>query len=103
LSNKRPRKGWVTIPELPNEAGLAQLETLLSILDEIDPDELREAERAEAQAIMNTLVGATIKSATVEETRIVVETADGNRYYFYGLMGSGGASGESIPALSSSR
>jgi hypothetical protein len=89
------------IPEFPNEAGLQQLETLLSILDDIDPDEIREAELAEAQAIMNTMVGATIKSATVEETRIVVETADGNKYFFYGLMGSR-APGEGA-ALSSSR
>jgi len=44
---------------------------------------------AEAQSILDTLVGRTIKSAIMEETRIVVETNDGNRYYFYGLMGSG--------------
>ena len=44
---------------------------------------------AEAQSILDTLVGRTIKSATMEETRIVVETNDGNRYYFYGLMGGG--------------
>jgi hypothetical protein len=82
-------KGVGPIPEMPNEAGLRQLEALLGMLDEVDPDQLREAELAEAQAIMDTLAGATIKSATVEETRIVVETVDGNKYFFYGLMGSG--------------
>jgi hypothetical protein len=25
----------------------------------------------------------------MEETRIVIETGDGNRYFFYGFMGSG--------------
>jgi hypothetical protein len=39
--------------------------------------------------ILDTLVGETITAAAMEDTRIVVETASGNRYFFYGFMGSG--------------
>lgn len=56
---------------------------------DIDPDALREAEFVQAQSILDTLVGKTIGTAQIEDTRIVVETTDGNRYFFYGFMGSG--------------
>jgi hypothetical protein len=65
----------------------ATVDELRSLL-EIDPDALREAEFAQAQAILDTLVGETIASATMEDRRIVVETKSGNRYFFYGFMGN---------------
>ena len=49
----------------------------------------REAEFLQAQAILATLIGKTITGAEIEETRIVIETSDGNRYFFYGFLGSG--------------
>ena len=58
-------------------------------LTEIDPDTLREAEFVQAQLILDTLVGETITKATMEDTRIVIETSNKNRYFFYGFMGSG--------------
>lgn len=70
-----------------NQQHFARLDDLLH-LTQIDPDTLREAEFVQAQMILDTLVGQTIAKATMEETRIVVETQSGNRYFFYGLMGS---------------
>jgi len=61
-----------------------ELESLL----EIDPDALREAEFAQAQAILDTMVGETIAAASMEDRRIVIETTSGNRYFFYGFMGN---------------
>ena len=60
----------------------------LDALPEIDADALREAEFEQTQAILDTLVGKSIVKAELEESRIVVETSDGNRYFFYGFMGS---------------
>ena len=57
---------------------------------EIDPDALREAEFEQTQSILDTLAGKTIKCAVLEDKRIVIETADGPRYFFFGFMGSGG-------------
>jgi hypothetical protein len=54
---------------------------------EIDPDGLREAEFAQAQAILDTLVGKVVTSAELQETRIEIRTEDGNAYFFYGFMG----------------
>jgi len=31
-----------------------------------------------------------VKSATMESSRIVIETTDGNRYFFFGFMASSG-------------
>jgi hypothetical protein len=62
------------------------VDELLNLL-EIDPDALREAEFAQAQAILDTMVGETIASASMEDRRIVIETGSGNRYFFYGFMG----------------
>jgi hypothetical protein len=54
---------------------------------EIEPDALQAADFMQAQAVLETMVGKTITAAVVEETRIAVTTADGNRYFFYGFMG----------------
>jgi hypothetical protein len=72
-------------------------------LTEIDPDTLREAEFVQAQMILDTLVGQTIAKATMEETRIVVETQSGNRYFFYGFMGGGALQDDASPEPAPSR
>jgi hypothetical protein len=59
-------------------------------LQDIDPEAFREAEFEQTQDILNTLRGKQIKSATMEDSRIVIETADGNRYFFFGFMASAG-------------
>jgi hypothetical protein len=59
-------------------------------LQEIDFEALREAEQVQTRWILEHLQGKTIKRAYIEERRIVIETDDGNRYFFYGFMGSGG-------------
>lgn len=64
-----------------------RIDELLELI-EVEPDALREAEFLQAQAILDTLVGKTIVAARVEETRIAVTTSDGNRYFFYGFLGS---------------
>jgi hypothetical protein len=65
-----------------------KIEELLNLI-EIDPDALREAEFAQAQEILDTMVGKKIATAEMQETRIVVTTDDGNQYFFYGFMGGG--------------
>ncbi|MBC5799028.1 MAG: hypothetical protein GIX03_00490 [Candidatus Eremiobacteraeota bacterium] len=72
----------------PSEPAGHGLSDLLNLL-EVDPDALREAEFEQTQSILDTLVDKTIASATIEDTRIVIETSEGNRYFFYGFMGSG--------------
>jgi hypothetical protein len=69
------------------ETKAGDLGDLLNLL-EIDPDALREAEFMQAQAILDTLVGQTIASASMEDRRIVVRTTTGNRYFFYGFIGN---------------
>ena len=63
-----------------------RINELLDLI-EVDPDALREAEFFQAQAILETLVGKTIASAQLEDTRIVITTSDGNKYFFYGFLG----------------
>lgn len=63
-----------------------RIDELMDLI-EVEPDALREAEFLQAQAILDTLVGKTVSEATIEDTRIVVTTSDGNRYYFYGFLG----------------
>jgi hypothetical protein len=65
-----------------------RIDELLHLI-EVEPDALREAEFLQAQAILETLVGRRIAQATIEDTRIVITTDDGNRYFFYGFLGSG--------------
>jgi hypothetical protein len=70
----------------PGEHGT--IEDLLRLV-EIDPEALRAEAFEQTQAILDSLAGKTIQSAAIEPTRIVLTTADGNRYFFYGFMGSG--------------
>ncbi|HTC31682.1 MAG TPA: hypothetical protein VK702_13240 [Candidatus Acidoferrum sp.] len=63
-----------------------RIDELLELI-EVEPDALREAEFLQAQAILETLAGKTITAAEIEDTRIVITTNDGNRYFFYGFMG----------------
>ena len=63
-----------------------RIEELLNLI-EVEPDRLRAAEFINAQAVLDGLAGKTIAGATVEETRVVVTTSDGCRYYFYGFLG----------------
>lgn len=63
-----------------------RIDELLNLI-EVEPDALREAEFMQAQAILETLIGQTVQSADVEDTRIVITTNNGNKYYFYGFLG----------------
>jgi hypothetical protein len=63
-----------------------RIEELLDLI-EVEPDRLRAAEFLNAQAVLERLVGATVSSATVEDTRVAIGTSDGARYYFYGFLG----------------
>ncbi|MHB8139736.1 MAG: hypothetical protein ACYDA5_11260 [Vulcanimicrobiaceae bacterium] len=66
-----------------------RLDELLHLI-EVEPDALREAEFLQAQAILETLLGKTVTGAALEETRIVITTSDGSRYFFYGFLGTNG-------------
>ena len=66
-----------------------RIDELLHLI-EVEPDALREAEFMQAQAILETMVGKTIAAAELEETRIVITTSDGNKYFFYGFLGETG-------------
>ncbi len=68
----------------------SKVDQLLDLV-EIEPDALREAEFMQAQAILDTLVGKSVTEATIDDTRIVVTTSDGSRYFFYGFLGGGSA------------
>lgn len=63
-----------------------RIEELLNLI-EVEPDRLRAAEFLNAQAVFDKLAGKTITRADVEETRVVMTTSDGCRYYFYGFLG----------------
>ncbi len=63
-----------------------RIEELLHLI-EVEPDALREAEFLQAQTILDTMIGKTIASAEIDETRIVIGTSDGNKYFFYGFLG----------------
>jgi len=63
-----------------------RIDELLHLI-EVEPDALREAEFMQAQAILETMVGKTITAAEIEETRIVITTNDGSKYFFYGFLG----------------
>ena len=70
------------------QPGGHELTDLLNLLD-IDPEALREAEFMAVQSILDTMIGKRIANAVMEETRIVIETEGGDRYFFYGFIGSG--------------
>ena len=57
------------------------------LFDDIEPEALRAAEFMQAQTALDRMVGRSITAARIEETRIVVETDDGSKYFFYGFMG----------------
>jgi hypothetical protein len=63
-----------------------RIDELLHLI-EVEPDALREAEFMQAQAILETMVGKTVTTAELEDTRIVITTNDGNKYFFYGFLG----------------
>ncbi len=63
-----------------------RIDELLHLI-EVEPDALREAEFAQAASILETMVGKTVTSAELKDTRIVITTADGNQYFFYGFLG----------------
>jgi hypothetical protein len=64
-----------------------RIDELLHLV-EVDPGSLREAEFLQAQSILEMMVGKTIVAAEMEETRIVITTDDGNKYFFYGFLGN---------------
>ena len=53
-----------------------RIDELLHLI-EAEPDGLRAAEFLQTQSVLESLVGKTITCAAIEETRIVVTTADG--------------------------
>lgn len=63
-----------------------RIDELLHLI-EVEPNALREAEFAQAQSILEMMVGKTVTSAEHEDTRIVITTSDGNKYFFYGFLG----------------
>lgn len=63
-----------------------RLDELMELI-EVDPDALREAEFLQAQGILETMIGKTVAGASVEDTRIVITTDEGSRYFFYGFLG----------------
>ncbi len=65
-----------------------RINALLDLI-EVDSDVLREAEFMQVQSLLQTMVGQTIASVEHEETRIVVKTSDGSKYFFYGFLGAG--------------
>jgi hypothetical protein len=64
---------------------LRLIEGDLERLLQIDSAALREEAAQETQSILDSLAGKRIVAATLEAGRVVVETADGNRYFFHGL------------------
>lgn len=67
-----------------------RLDQLLQLI-EAEPDGLRTAEFLQAREILQGLVGKTVTSASIEDTRIAISTSDGCCYHFYGFLGRGGA------------
>ncbi|MGA7201796.1 MAG: hypothetical protein WBX26_08200 [Candidatus Cybelea sp.] len=66
-----------------------RLDQLLQLI-EAEPDGLRAAEFLQAREILQGLVGKTVTSASIEDTRIAISTSDGCCYHFYGFLGRGG-------------
>jgi hypothetical protein len=59
-----------------------------NIAEDIESDTLREAELMQARSRLGELVGHKVTAVRVEETRIALESDDGQSYYFYGFMGA---------------
>jgi hypothetical protein len=51
----------------------------------IDEDALADESVAETQSMLNALRGKTVGLVVAEKRRIVIETTDGNRFYFSGM------------------
>jgi len=88
------KKGEMAIGTETNPGDFGKIDALLKDLEgidlqEIDADSLREAEFEQTRWILDEMKGKTIARALLEDTRIVIETSDGNRYFFFGFMGSG--------------
>jgi len=66
---------------------MADKQLIVAESSDVDPDALRQAEFLQTQMILDTLVGKTVASAQIEETRIAVSTTDGLTFFFYGFMG----------------
>jgi hypothetical protein len=64
-----------------------RIEELLKLI-EAAPEGLQTAEFMVARDIVRGLAGKTIAAASLDETRVTIETADGARYFFYGFLGS---------------
>lgn len=64
-----------------------RIEELLRLI-EAEPEGLHTAELLVARDVLAGLAGKTISSASVDATRITIETSDGARYYFYGYLGA---------------
>jgi hypothetical protein len=67
-----------------------RIDELIDLL-EAEPEGLRTAEFLQAQDILQGLTGKRVVAAVMEETRVVVTTEDGGRYYFYGFLGTDSA------------
>lgn len=64
-----------------------RIEELLELI-EAAPEGLQKAEFIVAGDVVRGLAGKTIVRASLEETRVTIETDDGGRYFFYGFLGS---------------
>jgi acetyl-CoA carboxylase beta subunit len=64
-----------------------RIDELLHLI-ETEPEGLRTAEFLQTQGMLESIVGKAVAAAVVEETRVVITTSDGCRYYFYGYLGS---------------
>ncbi len=54
-------------------------------LRKIDAEALADEAVEETQSILNALQGKTVGFVIAEKRRIVIETTDGNRFYFSGM------------------
>ena len=54
-------------------------------LRKVDADALADEAVEETQSILNALTGKTVGLVLAEKRHIVIETTDGNRFYFSGM------------------
>ncbi len=64
-----------------------RIDELIELL-EAEPEGLRAAEFLQVQGVLADLAGKRVEQAAIEDTRVVVTTSDGCRYFFYGFLGS---------------
>ncbi len=64
-----------------------RIDDLLRLI-EAEPEGLRTAEFLQTESVLQGLVGKTVSAASIEETRVAIETSDGETFYFYGFLGS---------------